>query len=169
MATIGHVAAGIAIARAGAGERDHLGLTVVTAAAVSPDVDLVLGINHRGATHSITFAVVVAVTTAIVLHIAKHPEPRRIALLAFAGVLSHILLDFVTVSSSIAVLWPVTSVEFVLARPFVPSIPLDERIGSAAGLVDAAAEVLWSALLVAAGAWIGARRRGANGKAAGAS
>lgn len=169
MATIGHVAAGIAIARAGTGGRDYLGLAVVTAAAVSPDVDLVFGINHRGATHSVTFALVVALASAVLLRIANHPQPRRIALLAFASVLSHILLDFLTVSSPIAALWPLTSAEFVFPYPFLPSVPLDERIRSVSGLTKAAAEVVWSIALLAAGMWIGVRRRGVGSRGTEAS
>jgi inner membrane protein len=160
LATIGHIAAGIAIARAGTGGRDYLGLVVVTAAAVSPDIDLVFAMNHRGATHSVGFAVVVAVASGVLLRTVNHRRPRHIALLAFVSVLSHILLDFLTVASPIAALWPITSTEFKFPYPFLPSVPLDERIRSVAGLRTAAAEVAWSIGLVAAGMWIGFRHRG---------
>ena len=160
MATVGHIAAGIAIAQAGGGRRDYLAVAVVTAASVSPDIDLVFGINHRGPTHSIGFAAIVALVVALVLRLSSHPTPRGTAILCFVAVLSHIALDFLTVSSPIAALWPITSVEFKFAHPILPSVPLDDRIATLRGLVNAATEMAWSAMLIAAGVWIGARMRG---------
>ncbi len=149
MATIGHLAAGIALARAGERTFDLRVMAALAAASAAPDIDLLLGINHRGPTHSIGFAAIIGVAAFVAFRILGHRRAMLIGALAAAAVLSHIVLDLLTVRSAVAALWPFTSREFVLSVVFLPSIPLDDRLTTFGGLLLSLAELAWSVVLVA--------------------
>jgi membrane-bound metal-dependent hydrolase YbcI (DUF457 family) len=148
VATVGHIAAGLAMCRAGGRGADAVALVVVTTASVAPDLDLLIGINHRGPSHSIGFTALVGAAAWIGLTLWRHPAPGTVALLAMGGVLTHIGLDLMTAHSPIALLWPISQAEFVLDVTLLPSAPTDESLLSRAGLLAAAAEVAWSVALV---------------------
>lgn len=149
MATIGHLAAGIALARAGERTVDLPVMAAVAAAAAAPDLDLLIGINHRGPTHSIGFAAILGIITFVAFRIMGHRRPMLVGALAAAAVLSHIVLDLLTVHSPVAALWPFTTREFVLTVVLLPSIPLDDRITTIGGLLLSFGELVWSMVLVA--------------------
>ena len=131
MAGFGHVAVGLAAARLWTGP-DATRRTFAWAAAgfcalsLGPDLDVVgfpLGVpygadwGHRGASHSMVMALIVATAVALLWH---RSEPRRMWLLAFLTVSSHGLLDILTDGGhGVALWWPVD-----LTRHFAPWRPL---------------------------------------------
>ena len=153
MATIGHIAAGIALARGLGTGPPPLTTALIVAAAVVPDVDFLLDLNHRGPTHSIGFAAAVGIGAYALLRLTSTPRPALGAMLAGAAVVTHIGLDLLTAHSPVAVFWPITRAEFVLENPFLPAAPTDEDLFSLRGALSAFLELAWSAGLVAV-AWL---------------
>jgi len=129
MASIGHVAIGLAAARA-YDRRVPRPLSMVLWSALSllPDIDVIgftLGVKyadpwgHRGATHSLLFSVVVGMTLAFVARGFKH-SAKRAAVFATAVLVSHPLLDTMTDGGlGCALFWP-----FDLTRYFAPWRPI---------------------------------------------
>ncbi len=167
MATLGHIAVGMAAARLGVdrdASRPRLGLAMVglSLLALAPDLDVVafaLGIpyahpwGHRGAVHSPVFALLV---TGVVFGVGRVAWrwPWRLGPAIGAVLLSHGLLDALTDGGlGIALLWP-----FSDARLFAPWQPLQVApIGlgmlSAWGMQVLLSEaILFSPLLIIA-AW----------------
>jgi inner membrane protein len=131
MASLGHVAVGMAAARMFGGGRRPPPLTMAAWSALSllPDADVVgfsLGVRyadpfgHRGATHSFAFAA--GVGTLIGLAAARHfKTPTARTVLFACGVLAtHPLLDTLTDGGlGCALFWP-----FDLTRHFAPWRPI---------------------------------------------
>jgi inner membrane protein len=129
MASVGHVAIGMAAARVYRRDRPPWSSMAWWAAlSLLPDVDVIgfaLGVQygdpwgHRGATHSLTFSA--ALGLAIGLAAAKFRRPAaRTALLASIVLASHALLDTMTDGGlGCALLWP-----FDLTRYFAPWRPI---------------------------------------------
>src|SRR5438094_142533 len=124
MASIGHIAVGIAANR---GQRWKQ-MVWWAALALLPDIDVIgfsFGVRygdpwgHRGAAHSIAFALLVA--TAIAAAAPKLKLPRvRTWLLASLVLVSHGLLDTLTDGGlGVALFWP-----FDLTRYFAPWRPI---------------------------------------------
>src|SRR5215831_18203997 len=136
MASIGHVAVGLAAARAydpstRSGKVARLSWPAMlgwSALALLPDIDVVgfmRGVpygaewGHRGATHSLTFAVAGGVAVGLAARWFKRPVGRPMAF-AVAVLASHGLLDTMTDGGlGIALLWP-----FSLTRFFAPWTPI---------------------------------------------
>jgi inner membrane protein len=132
MASIGHVAVGMALGRfeAGGASVRRLGaaMALLSLLALLPDADVVafkLGIpyaapwGHRGASHSFVFAAGVAMLAAVVARALRAPAARW-GLLTFLAVASHGVLDSLTHGGlGAALLWP-----FSNARLFAPVRPL---------------------------------------------
>ena len=130
MASLGHVAVGLAAARTyGEGHRPHWRSAVTwSALSMLPDADVIgfsLGVRyedpwgHRGATHSFAFALVVGVATGIMARWLKRPALRT-ALLATVVLATHPILDTMTDGGlGCALLWP-----FDLTRYFSPWRPI---------------------------------------------
>jgi len=131
MASLGHVAIGMAAARltGHAGRPTAASMAGWSALALLPDADMIgysLGVDygapwgHRGATHSLAFAIVVG---SIVGVLAARRAPHRnatVALLGCAVLASHGLLDTLTDGGlGCALLWP-----FDLTRYFAPWQPI---------------------------------------------
>jgi inner membrane protein len=146
MASLGHVAVGLAAARTyGEGQRPHWRSAVAwSALSMLPDADVIgfsLGVRyedpwgHRGATHSFAFAVVVAAVVGLVVRRFKRMQslPRRssepvgerrrglrTALFAAVVLATHPLLDTLTDGGlGCALFWP-----FDLTRYFSPWRPI---------------------------------------------
>ena len=131
MASVGHVAVGIAAARAfqRAG-RPPTWRSALSWSALSllPDADVIgfsLGVRygdpwgHRGATHSLAAAVMAGAAVGLVAPRFDRPF-RRTALFAIAVLASHGLLDTLTDGGlGAALLWP-----FDLTRSFAPWRPI---------------------------------------------
>jgi inner membrane protein len=130
MATVGHVAAGLVAARGfHEGRRPRLTEALWwSAVALLPDADVIgfsLGVRyedawgHRGAAHSLVFALAVGVLVGVAARWFKRPVGRTI-IWASAAVGSHGLLDTLTDGGlGCALLWP-----FDLTRYFAPWRPI---------------------------------------------
>lgn len=147
MASIGHVAVGLALGRAAGGgqplKRLLGGMALFSALAMLPDADVVafkLGIpygatwGHRGASHSLAFAVGVALAVAGVTRALRGPA-GRMGVLALLAVGSHGLLDALTDGGlGAALLWPFSEARlFAPVRP-LPVAPIGAGMLSARGL-----------------------------------
>jgi inner membrane protein len=156
MASIGHVLVGAAAAKAyRTGRR-----TIVTPLAAAilwsglsllPDVDVIgfpLGIKyadpwgHRGATHSLVFALAVATVVGVIARAARLPAWRT-ALVAAAVVASHALLDTMTDGGlGCALLWPFSNERFFAPWRPIPVAPIGPAFISLRGLRIALIEVV---------------------------
>jgi inner membrane protein len=123
------------------------------AASVLPDLDVVafrLGIaygdqlGHRGFSHSLLFAFVVATLAAV---LATRLNARRPAAFAFVFVAtaSHGLLDMLTNGGmGIAYLWPYSHQRYFFSERVIAVAPLSwHRMFGPAGVVVAKSELLW--------------------------
>ena len=155
MASLGHVAIGLAVGRAQGKSRNSRSIWILmafySALALLPDVDVIafrLGVpyeapfGHRGAFHSITFAACVGALVGIAA------APRRKPWLGYASlasivVASHGLLDAMTDGGlGIALFWPFTNHRYFLPWTPIPVAPIGRSMLSAYGLSIALTE-LW--------------------------
>jgi inner membrane protein len=130
MATVGHVAVGLAAARAyNDGRQPRWPVAAAwSALALLPDADVIgfpLGIHyedawgHRGATHSLVFALVAGLAVGLGARWSNRPFARTAAF-ASVAIGSHGLLDtFTDGGLGCALLWP-----FDLTRYFAPWRPI---------------------------------------------
>jgi len=149
-------------------------LAAGVAAAVMPDLDVIafrFGIpyadqlGHRGMSHSLAFALAVAVLGALTLRRWRVPAGTSLWFLFVAGA-SHGLLDMLTTGGlGIAILWPWSGERFFAPVQVIRVSPLALRdFLTARGLAVLVSELTW-VWLPAAGAgvaiWLARRRRGA--------
>jgi inner membrane protein len=130
MASLGHVAVGLAAARTyGEAHRPHWRSAVTwSVLSMLPDADVIgfsLGVRyedpwgHRGATHSFAFAVIVGLAAGLMARRFKRPGLRT-ALFAAVVLATHPLLDTLTDGGlGCALFWP-----FDLTRYFSPWRPI---------------------------------------------
>ena len=174
MASIGHVLVGMAAARFS--RHGHATTWTPFGAAVMwsglsllPDADVVgfrLGVHyedpwgHRGATHSLMFALGVAFMVLAIAKLAKLPATRT-ALIALAVVASHGLLDTLTDGGlGCALLWPFSDERFFAPWTPLPVAPIGRALLSGEGLRVAAVELVVLSPLLAYVLWpVLARRR----------
>jgi inner membrane protein len=166
-----HPAVPLAIA-AGLG-RARIPLRLAAAGAIAsvlPDADVVafrLGIpysdpfGHRGASHSLAFALLVALL-ASALHARLGASRRAAFLLVLAAAASHPLLDALTDGGlGVALLWPLSDERFFAPfRPIHVSPISPGRLLSARGARVVSSEALWvwAPCAAAAGVAWGVRR-----------
>lgn len=156
MASIGHIAVGMAAARVySPGPRPWRRLITSmcgwSALSLLPDLDVVgfrFGIKyadawgHRGASHSLAMALVIALVLATLAPLLRR-QPQRTFVVAALVVASHPLLDILTTGGlGCALWWP-----FDLHRYFdpwrpIPVAPLGGRFFSDAGLRVALVELV---------------------------
>ncbi|NOU34684.1 MAG: metal-dependent hydrolase [Polyangiaceae bacterium] len=153
MAGIGHIAVGLACARAYSEDRT-LRLKpalIFSALALWPDADalgFLLGVGygesmgHRGATHSLAVGLFV-VLGAYIFAQRRGLAPLRTAGYVAIATLSHCLLDTVTYGGGLgcALLWPLSDARFWSPVRFIPISPIGVAILSARGFKVMAAEV----------------------------
>jgi inner membrane protein len=159
MPTIGHAAIGLAAARAETVDRRGLAARMLLygALAAAPDLDLIatvlhhpmaVPLGHRGATHSLTVALVVA---AVVAFAARGTSRLRTGWMAFAVVASHGLIDPLNESSSgTAYFWPFSSRRLTWGhfQP-IPTTPVGPALLHGVGLTHLLTElVIFSPLLL---------------------
>jgi inner membrane protein len=177
MASIGHVAVGMAAARLGAGApvpRGQLVLSMFVWSALSllPDADVVglaFGIRygdpwgHRGATHSFAFALMLGALVGLAARGLRRPALTS-ALLASLVLASHGLLDALTDGGrGCALFWPFSdSRHFAPIRP-IPVAPIGFAFLSRRGLQVALAELVIFAPVFAYALWPRRHRAQANG------
>lgn len=177
MASVGHVIVGVAAARFSRQCRvttwTPLGAAILwSGLSLLPDVDVVgfrLGVHygdpwgHRGATHSLVFALGVALLALVVAKAARLPALAT-ALITLAVVSSHSLLDTLTDGGlGCALLWPFSDERFFAPWRPLPVAPIGRAFLSGEGLRVAAVELiaLWPLLAYAlwpALAWMHRRR-----------
>ncbi len=141
-------------------------------ASIVPDVDVVafkLGIpyahdfGHRGASHSITFAILLG---ALACTMAATLRASRLATFLFvaAGTLSHGLLDMLTTGGlGIALAWPFSDARLFFPVQVIQVSPIGiRRFLSEAGLRTIASELLWiwlPALVIGLSGWLVHRKK----------
>jgi inner membrane protein len=155
MASIGHIAVGMALGRheAGPSSRRRLAasMAIFSALALLPDADVIafkFGIpyaapwGHRGASHSLLFAALVAVGILGVARLLRL-SPMRTGVLALLAVGSHGLLDALTDGGlGAALLWPLSNARlFAPVRP-LPVAPIGYGMLSSRGLYVVAVEFI---------------------------
>ncbi len=167
MATLGHVAVGMAAARLGmprGASRRALGIAMVLWSALSllPDADVAgfrLGIayadpwGHRGATHSLGFSLLGGAATGLAAWAfgARGLPTGALAALVLA---SHALLDTLTDGGlGCALLWPWSDERWFAPWRPLEVAPLGRRLLSETGLRIAAHELAWFAPLLAYAVW----------------
>ncbi|QRK09925.1 metal-dependent hydrolase [Archangium violaceum] len=147
MASIGHVAVGMALGRLGAGAappgRVAASMLVLSALSMLPDADVIafkLGIpyaatwGHRGASHSLFLAAVVALGMAAGTRMARGPA-LKVGLLSFAALASHGLLDAMTTGGlGAALLWPINNLRYFFPLRPIPVAPIGAGMLSTRGL-----------------------------------
>jgi inner membrane protein len=159
MASIGHIAIGLAGARLTRGEPGSRGRTMVllAAASLAPDLDVIgmhFGVpygapwGHRGATHSLAMALVAGVALSLLVRRTHSWWP--FAPIAIAVLASHGLLDALTDGGrGVAILWPWTDHRFFFPWRPIPVAPIGARILSPRGL----RVMMWEAVVFTP-AWI---------------
>jgi inner membrane protein len=165
LASFGHVAIGMALGRAwdpSARARGRFAAAVLLSGlALLPDADVIafpLGIpyahpfGHRGASHSLFAAAVLAGVLALAL---RPILPfARAAAFAFLALASHGVLDaFTDGGLGIALAWPFTADRFFAPIQPIPVAPLGAGMWSARGLYVIAFELVLFAPLIAYGLW----------------
>jgi inner membrane protein len=155
MASFGHVAVGMALGRLGAGEapprRLAASMLLMSGLALLPDADVVAFVlripyeapwGHRGASHSLLFAALVALAVAALTRASRGPV-LKVGLLAFVAVGSHGLLDAMTTGGlGAALLWPFTPTRYFLPLRPIPVAPIGPGMLSARGLYVVGVELL---------------------------
>src|SRR5215813_13463980 len=156
MASLSHIAAAAAGARLLEPSRwlqSRLLLALVAASALA-DVDVLafrFGIpyrapfGHRGATHSIVFAVLLGTATAVLLARDGRCSFWCAEIVACLVAVSHPLLDAMTDGGlGVALLWPFSNERFFAPWRPIPVAPIGAGMLSSRGLQVVMVEALWS-------------------------
>jgi inner membrane protein len=164
MASLGHVAVGLAAARFHE-RRAPDGLSFLAAGfalsllSLAPDADVIgfaFGVHygdpwgHRGATHSLVFAGALALVAALAAHRLFRLSFAKSWALVAAVVASHGLLDSLTDGGlGVALLWPFSNERFFAPWRPIPVAPIGLAFLSSGGLIVALTELwLFSPFLV---------------------
>ena len=174
MASIGHVVVGMVAARRLRSSTASWSLfswmVLWSALSLLPDADVIgfrLGVRygapfgHRGATHSIVFALAIAASYALLAAqlrvrtpLTQPYEPLRIFLYAAFVLISHPLLDTLTDGGlGCALLWPFSYTRYFSPWRPIPVAPIGRAYWSAAGLRVALTETLLFAPLLLYALW----------------
>ena len=163
MASLGHIAIGLAAARSQQPGRLPLrsfaaSAMLWSALSLLPDIDVVgfsFGVRyedpwgHRGATHSLTFAVVAGAMVGVAAALRRR-SPLRIGGLAAAVLASHPILDTLTDGGlGCALFWPFDLTRYFAPWNPIPVAPIGLAFFTPFGLSIAAFEIaLFSPLFV---------------------
>jgi inner membrane protein len=156
MASLGHLAVGMAAARVYPTERfarraSALAMLFWAALSMVPDADVIgfgLGVNyedpwgHRGATHSFVFAIVLGTVIGLLARLFGRP-PIRMGLMASLVLVSHPLLDTLTDGGlGCALFWPFDLTRYFAPWRPIPVAPIGLAFFSPFGLFVAAVELV---------------------------
>ena len=143
MASLGHIAVGLAAGRTWAGARAGNAMLVLSMLSLFPDIDVVgmaLGVpygapwGHRGATHSLVAAVLLGLAAPLLVR-TRGRRAVAMALLVAAVVASHGLLDAMTDGGKgVALLWPFTTRRIFFPWRPIPVAPIGVGLLSVDGL-----------------------------------
>lgn len=157
MASIGHVAVGMACGRAYSDDPQVARKAMVALSLLSlwPDVDAVAflfgipyahSLGHRGATHSILLAAFVALAAHVWAQRkgVRGARLRRHTIITAIVALSHPILDTMTFGGGLgcALLWPISDERFWAPVRFIPIAPIGLRLLSSRGLLVMATEIV---------------------------
>jgi inner membrane protein len=169
MASLGHIAVGMAAARIYPHERRQSRLSLSSAlfwSALSflPDADVVgfaMGVRyadewgHRGASHSLLFAVALGAAIGVAAQFFRRPGLRT-GITAALVLASHGLLDTLTDGGlGIALLWPFDLTRYFAPWNPIPVSPIGLGFFSPYGMYTASVELLFFAPLI----WFALRPR----------
>lgn len=167
MASIGHIAVGMAAARIYRGGQPtrwtvFSSMLLWSIVSMLPDADVIgfrYGIayadawGHRGATHSIVFALMGAVLMACVCPLLKLPAARTGSIVGLVLV-SHPILDTLTNGGlGCALLWPFSDQRFFAPWNPIPVAPIGKHFVSPRGIAVALAEVVLFAPVLMYSMW----------------
>jgi inner membrane protein len=156
MASIGHIAVGMAAARIYRRRQvtrwsSLPAFAVWSALSLLPDVDVIgfsLGVRyadewgHRGATHSLAFSMALGLVIGLTARLARLPAART-AVIASAVLASHALLDTLTDGGlGCALLWPFDLTRYFAPWNPIPVAPIGWRFLSAYGFGVALTELI---------------------------
>ena len=115
---VGHFLGGVAVGCLAGRRSTWPFLAACGVVAALPDADFLLPIRHRGASHGIGTAVVVAAVAFVGLRALRGGRETRVLAIAIGlAYASHILLDWLGADSSsprgLMALWPFTSAYFI--------------------------------------------------------
>jgi inner membrane protein len=165
VASLAHVVVGIAGARTLEQSRRFPWRAAMALVAVSllADLDVLafrFGIpysapfGHRGATHSLVFALLAGTATALVVANGHLKDFWRVAIVICLVAVSHPLLDAMTNGGlGVALLWPLSNARFFAPWRPIPVAPIGTRMLSARGLHVVAVEALWSLPVLVWAVW----------------
>jgi len=162
MASIGHVAIGLAAARLSSAERAAVptlrSMGLWSTLSLMPDVDVIgfnLGVaygdpwGHRGATHSLPFALVVGALAGLAARRFR-ASPLRVWVIASAVLVSHGLLDTMTDGGlGCALFWPFDLTRYFAPWRPIPVAPIGLAFFSPSGLIVSLIELVLFAPLAA--------------------
>lgn len=144
MASLGHIAVGVAVARAHEGRFNWKAAVAFATFSMLPDLDVIafrFGIpyssqfGHRGFTHSITFALAIGLIGFLLTRSWKNTIALTLV------VLSHPLLDMLTDGGlGVALFWPLTADRYFFPWTPLPVAPIGKGLLSARGLYVLAVE-----------------------------
>jgi inner membrane protein len=167
MATLGHIAVGMAAARLvddrdAARQRLAVAMILLALLALAPDLDVIafaLRIpyeaewGHRGAAHSIGLALLVSLALGAAAWPGQLP-PVRTGLAVFVATASHGLLDTLTDGGlGIALFWPLSNARLFAPVQPLPVAPIGPAFLSARGLAVALFELVVFAPVFAVALW----------------
>jgi inner membrane protein len=153
MASLGHVAIGLAAAKAYNGDRARSVSSLFSWSALSllPDIDVIgfaFGVQyadawgHRGATHSFAIALIGALAAAVVARVFGRGAVRT-GLFAAAVLASHPLLDTMTDGGlGCALFWPMDTTRYFAPWRPIPVAPIGAAFLSPTGAFVALIELL---------------------------
>lgn len=159
MASIGHVAVGLAAGRASRRERTDLrAMGLLAALAMLPDLDVIgfrFGVaygsafGHRGAAHSLFVAVIVGIVVGALVRIGSLSRGKAMVVCVLV-LASHALLDTLTDGGlGVALCWPFSETRYFAPWRPIPVAPIGRRVLTERGLRVMATElVLFAPFLV---------------------
>ena len=125
-------------------------MVVLSAFSLLPDVDFLLhalspsvdSLEHRGATHSLVFALAIGLFVAVALRVSARPRPIHWGVVTMLVVASHPLLDaFGHTTLGVELLWPFSDARFLAPLDVLPN-PGPQDLLLRRGLADLGLEFL---------------------------
>lgn len=167
MASLGHIAVGLAAARfhsaSSSGRTTWWPAVLLPALSFLPDLDVVAFFGerpygsawgHRGASHSIVAALLVGAAVGLLARLNKWGSFTRVAALVGTVVGSHAVLDMLTNGGGgIMWLWPLSSDRFFAPWNPIPVSPIGLNYISRYGLTVALTELVYFSPLLLYAVW----------------